>query len=260
MSEGQHGVKELEGRLSERSAELLQVTEELDTFLYSVSHDLRSPLGAILNFAAILEEDLAGRLSEEERSHLERIRASAASALAMMEGLLVLSRVGREPLRRERVDMDALAREVFAEVSASAPRPGTCFSCDALPPVEADAQMMRVVWSNLLGNALKYAARRDPPRIHVSSRRLEGAVEFRVEDNGAGFDPRYSERLFRPFQRLHSDEEFRGVGVGLAVVARAVRRHGGSVRAEAEVGRGATFRFALPLTPPAGDRVIGGGS
>jgi signal transduction histidine kinase len=233
----------LERQVAERTAELAAANRELEAFSYSVSHDLRSPLRAVDGYARMLEEDYAARLDEEGRRLLGVVRAEAARMGRLIDDLLAFSRVGRQPLRAAPVDMAALAREVVAELS---PRyPAAAIEVAALPAAVGDRALLRQVWLNLLDNALKYSARRPDPRIEIGGRVAGEEIEYWVRDNGAGFDPRYAAKLFGVFQRLHSEEEFPGTGVGLAIVQRVVLRHGGRVRGEGTPGEGACFTFAL---------------
>jgi light-regulated signal transduction histidine kinase (bacteriophytochrome) len=237
----------LERHVAERTAELDAAVSDLEAFTYSVSHDLRSPLGAVVNFAGILKEDLGAKLDDEGREHLQRLTASALSALAMMDGLAALSKLGRARPLMERVDVAALAREVFDEAVVASARSGAELRLCELPIARADASMLRTVLTNLFTNALKFAAPGRPLEVEVGGRRAEGAeAVYWVRDNGVGFDPRFSERLFRVFERLHAEAGYSGTGIGLAVVARVVRFHGGRVWAEGEPDRGARFCFTLP--------------
>ncbi|MDX1648393.1 MAG: ATP-binding protein [Myxococcota bacterium] len=239
---------ELERRVDARTAELNEAIAELESFNYSVSHDLRSPLGAIQNLTAILQEDCQDALGESELELLDRVQGSASSAVEMMDGLLELSRMGRAELDVRDTDMEALARDAFAEAAAASDGGEGDFELAELPSARVDPAMMRVVWMNLLRNALKYSRDREKPRIQVGFHREPGATVYFVRDNGVGFDMRFAGKLFRAFERLHGREEFEGTGLGLAVVSRIVRRHGGRVWAEGEPGRGATFSFSVPRT------------
>lgn len=238
--------RDLEARVAERTQELDEAVSDLEAFNYSVSHDLRSPLGAIVNFAALLEEDRGDRLGEDGRGYLRRIQGSADAAIAMMEGLLDFSRMGRRELQRTHVDMEKLVRNTFDEVRAERGPAEAKLAVGALPPVRADAAMLRLVLVNLFANALKFSRHREPPHVAVHAERAEGEVVYTVTDNGAGFDMRYARKLFHVFERLHPGDAYEGTGVGLAIVARIVRRHGGRVWAEGEADRGAAFHFALP--------------
>jgi signal transduction histidine kinase len=233
----------LESRVLERTAELEAVNKELASFSYSVSHDLRAPLRAVDGYARMLEEDYAARLDAEGRRLLTVIRDSAGRMGDLIDDLLDFSRLGRQPMTKQQVDVAALAREVVDELRGghkAAPEVGD------LPPAPGDRALLKQVWLNLIGNAFKYSAKRDAPRIEIGGR-VEGEENvYWVHDNGAGFDMRYAAKLFGVFQRLHSQDEFAGTGVGLAIVQRVVTRHGGRVWAEGTPGEGACFFFSLP--------------
>lgn len=238
---------ELESRVAERTEALEEAVLELEAFNYSVSHDLRSPLGAILNFTAILEEDYPGRpLDAEGVAMLARIRRSATRATALLEDLLQLSRAGRAALTFEPIEMSELARETFAQVRAAENDGDIEFVVDPLPEVSGDRTLLGDVFANLFSNALKYSRGCEKRRIMVSGRLEPGECIYEVADNGQGFDMRFADKVFGLFERLHSDDDIEGTGVGLAMVARIVKRHGGRVWAEGELGQGARFSFALP--------------
>ena len=236
----------LESRVTERTATLQEAIEELETFNYSVSHDLRSPIGAVINFAAILTNDYGDVLNEEGKDHLRRISQSAAVAVSLMDGLLAFSHSGREALRKTHVDMRNLVQSVRDDLAAADPAFGDAIQISELPDAHADPAMMRRVFTNLLSNALKFAAPGSPPQVDVGGYPLGGEVVYFVRDHGVGFDMKYAAKLFGVFERLHSSEEFPGHGIGLAIVSRLVRRHGGRVWAQGAVGKGATFLFSLP--------------
>ncbi|HET9735647.1 MAG TPA: PAS domain S-box protein [Burkholderiales bacterium] len=236
----------LERRVAERTAELEAANRELESFSYSVSHDLRAPLRAVAGFAALLRSQHAAALPDAGRHQLERIEVNAARMGALIDDLLKLSRASMQELNRRPTDMEALARMAAHEATEHAARPVEMV-IHALPPAPGDHTLLQLVWANLIGNAVKYSRGAAAPRIEIGARRLDDAVEYYVRDNGAGFDPQQAARLFGLFQRLHSEEEFEGTGVGLALVERIVRRHGGQVGAEGAPGGGATFRFSLPI-------------
>jgi PAS domain S-box-containing protein len=246
----EHQVKELavslERRVQERTAELEAANRELESFSYSVSHDLRAPLRAIAGFAAILREDFGAELPAEALRLFQRIEANATRMGELIDDLLELSRAGRGALERNVVNMRSLVDAVLRDLQHE--RGGVAIEIGELPPATGDATLLRHVWQNLIGNALKFSAKADAPRVLIGATRSDGRVEFFVRDNGAGFDMRYAGKLFGLFQRLHAPAEFEGTGVGLAIVQRIVHRHGGEVRGEGEPGRGATFRFSLPAT------------
>ena len=237
----------LEGRVRARTAELEAALKELNSFSYSVSHDLRAPLRGIAGYAKVLEEDYAGLLDAEGRRLLDRIAYNAIRMGELIDDMLDFSRIGRAELKRARVDMTVLAREVFNDNSESGAGRRIDFRLAALPDVLGDRGMLRQVWANLLGNAIKFTRGREPAVIEVGAEVIDGEARFRVHDNGAGFDMEYASKLFHAFQRLHRDDQIEGTGVGLAIVARIVQRHGGRVWAEAEPDKGATFHFTLPL-------------
>lgn len=236
---------ELEQRVAGRTAELRDLVAELEAFNYSVSHDLRSPLGAVVNFASLLEEDYGDTLGAQGQDYLARISGSAESALTLMDGLLAFSRLGREELRRSHVDVQALVASVVDELRVQDPRPDAEIDVGPLPPAHADPTMLRLVFSNLVSNALKFSRGRDLPRVEIGAFEDEGGVVYYVKDNGVGFDPDLSYKLFSVFERLHSREQFGGSGVGLATSARIVRRHGGRIWAEGALDAGASFYFTL---------------
>jgi signal transduction histidine kinase len=236
---------ELEQRVQRRTEQLEAVNKELEAFTYSVSHDLRAPLRGMSGFARVLEEDYGDRLDEDGRRYLEIIKSNAAQMGQLIDDLLALSRLGRQPLRATTLAMEPLVREAFRQATADDPNAPIEFSVEALPDCRGDSNLMRQVLINLLSNAVKFSRHATPPRIHVGAKRENGEVVFFIRDNGAGFDPRYAGKLFGVFQRLHGPEEFAGTGVGLAIVKRVIDRHGGRVWAEGETGKGATFYFTL---------------
>ncbi|MCX7961401.1 MAG: PAS domain S-box protein [Burkholderiales bacterium] len=231
---------ELERRVAERTAELEAANRDLESFAYSVAHDLRAPIRAVHGFAGLLEESDGARLSDEGRRLLGVIQANALRMGGLVDGLLRLSRIGRATLRREETDLAALARKVAAELSAG--YPATRIEIGELPPANADRALAEQLLVNLIGNALKYSARRPEPRVEVGY--AKDADAYFVRDNGEGFDMAWANKLFRPFQRLHG-AEFEGSGIGLAIVHRIVARHGGRVWAESAPGAGAIFYFTL---------------
>jgi signal transduction histidine kinase len=234
---------ELESRVQERTAELEATNKELESFSYSVSHDLRAPLRAVDGYARMLEEDHGARLDEEGRRLLGVVRAASARMGKLIDDLLAFSRLGRQAPQRRLLDMTALAREVLAELNGA----GLArIELAALPAASADPALLRQVWSNLIGNALKYSGKRSDARVQIGGDQDPEESVYWVRDNGVGFDPRYAAKLFGVFQRLHRAEEFPGTGVGLAIVQRVMARHGGRVWAESTLGEGACFYFSLP--------------
>lgn len=224
--------------------EAARAREERDELQRTLAHDLRSPLGAIVNFTAVLEEDQRGRLDAEAMGIVARIRRAAESGLRLADGLARLTKVSREAFHPERVEVEPLVREVFADLAGGPPR--VELSVGELPPAQADRALLREAFAELLGNALKFSSHPEKGQIGVGGRRTpEGGVVYWVADDGVGFDPGSASRLFRPFERLHPRDAFPGAGVGLAVVRRIAERHGGSVWAEGDPERGARFFLAL---------------
>jgi two-component system sensor kinase len=239
--------QQLESEVAERTRDLEEAITELEAFNYSVSHDLRSPLGAILNFTAILEEDYVDRpLDAGGMANLGRIRRSARRAIALLEGLLQLSRAGRATLTFERIDMAALAKVAFAQVRAAQHDSDVEFIVGSLPDAVGDRALLCDAFANLFSNALKYSRGCEKRRITVNGRIEDDECVYEVTDTGQGFDMRFADKLFGLFERLHAADEIQGTGVGLAMVARIVKRHGGRVWAEGSPGRGACFSFAIP--------------
>ena len=254
-------ISELNQQLQGKVQQVSDINRELEAFSYSVSHDLRAPLRHISGFAAKLERHLGNDADEKTRHYIGTIETSAKRMAMLIDDLLVYSRLGRSALRLQPVDMQSLVAEVRAMLDANAAidTPGRRIEwiIDPLPIVIADENMMRQVWLNLLGNAVKYSAPSDPSRIRVGYERLpDGLYAFSVTDNGVGFDMAYAGKLFGVFQRMHKASEFPGTGIGLASVQRVLSRHGGQVSAESAVGKGSTFRFILPsvLDDAAGPR------
>jgi light-regulated signal transduction histidine kinase (bacteriophytochrome) len=236
---------ELEQRVRERTAQLESANRELEAFSYSVSHDLRAPLRAIDGFAHALHDDYGAQLDATARNYIERVRAAALRMGQLIDDLLNLSRVSRAPLRHEAVDLSRIAHEIVDELQRSEPERAVEVVIAPNLTATGDASLLRVVLQNLLGNAWKYTRNAAPARIEFAAATLDAMPHLYVRDNGAGFDMQFAGKLFLPFQRLHSAQEFEGTGVGLATVARIVHRHGGRIWAHAEPGRGATFSFTL---------------
>jgi PAS domain S-box-containing protein len=241
--------QELEQRVQQRTAELEQTNRELEAFSYSVSHDLRAPLRAIHGFSRLLEEEHTPQLSPKAQHYLEVVRQNALRMGNLIDSLLALSRLGRQPLRVQAVAPAALARQVWEELDAQREGRRVEFVVGGLPSCSADPALLKQVFANLLGNALKYSRGRETTRIEVGFSAmavpLTHSPVYWVRDNGAGFDMRYADKLFGVFQRLHSQAEFEGSGVGLAIAQRIIQRHGGRIWAEAKVDQGATFYFTI---------------
>ncbi|MDA8020104.1 MAG: PAS domain S-box protein [Thermoanaerobaculia bacterium] len=239
---------DLEERVRQRTAELREANQGLEAFAYSVSHDLRAPLRAVDGFSRILEEDYEEVLDLEGKRLLGVIRNGARTMANLIDDLLEFSRVGRRSFDKTPVDMTTLARSAFDQVLAQLPeeRSSIDFRLGELPPAVADPTVLRQVWLNLLGNAVKFSRGREPAIIEVSGTREGRRASYRVEDNGVGFEMEYVDKLFGVFERLHSQDEFEGTGVGLALVKRIVVKHGGDVWASTREDHGAIFGFWLP--------------
>jgi signal transduction histidine kinase len=241
---------QLERRVAERTAELEALNGELETFAYTVSHDLRTPLRSIHGYAHLLETEEWQRLSEDGRAHLRCMQAAARRMSRLITQLLAMAQVERATLRMETLDLSAMAHAVADELARNDPARRVHWDIEEGLRAVGDPALVHSVLQNLLGNAWKYTSRMPEARVslrHVASG--EGMHTFCVRDNGAGFDAADVDRLFRPFERLHEDAEFEGTGVGLATVKRIVQRHGGQVGGEGAVGRGAAVWFSLPAAP-----------
>jgi len=238
-------VATLERRVAARTAALEAANEELEAFSYSVSHDLRAPLRAIDGFSQVLLTEHAGQLDEEGQHYLHRVRSATQRMAGLIDDLLHLARITQRELHWAQVDLSALADQAVSELRRRDPARTTPIHVALGLTCRGDARLLAIVLDNLLGNAWKFTAGRPSAEIWVGSELRDGRVVFTVRDTGAGFDMRDADKLFLPFQRLHSAEEFEGVGVGLATVHRIITRHGGRIWADAVVGRGATFSFTL---------------
>jgi len=238
--------EELEQRVAERTTQLEAANKELESFSYSVSHDLRAPLRAVVGFSKILIEDHAGQIDEEALRKLNVIQSEAQRMGQLIDDLLAFSRLGRKALNVVELDMTELARTTYTGLNGQYERTPVELRLGSLPRAKGDRVLLSQVWANLLSNAVKFSSKREKPVVEVSAVSDEKEYIYFVRDNGAGFDPRYHAKLFGVFQRLHSNNEFPGTGVGLALVQRIVVRHGGRVWADSTPGEGATFYFTLP--------------
>ena len=238
---------ELEQRVVERTAQLAAANKELEAFSYSVSHDLRGPLRAIDGYTGILAEDYEPALDAEGKQMCARIRYQTQRMGQLIDDLLAFSRLSRAEMYMSIINMEMLVSSVFDELVTPERQEHIDFRLNPLPPAPGDPALIRQVWINLLSNAAKFSANRERAVIEVSGREEAGEFIYSVRDNGAGFDMRYADKLFGVFQRLHSEKEFEGTGVGLAIIQRIIHRHGGRIWAESEVAQGATFFFTLPL-------------
>jgi PAS domain S-box-containing protein len=241
--------KELEQRVAARTRELQEVNEELEAFGYSVSHDLQAPLRHIGGFAGLLSERAQSGLDEQSQHYLKRIIEASRRMGSLIDDLLTFSRIGRAPIQKRPISLTDVVHEAQAQVAQDRAGTDIVWTVGQLPTVPADSGLMHVVFVNLLSNAVKFSRSRTPPRIEVSASRDEtkGEIVIAVRDNGVGFEMRYADKLFGVFQRLHTEAEFEGNGIGLATVRRIIARHGGRVWAEGVVDQGATVYLALPL-------------
>ena len=238
--------RDLESRVARRTAALQAAMQELEAFAYSVSHDLRAPLRHINAFAHILQRNVQGELDEANTSNLDAILAAAQRMDQLINDLLLLSRAGRQEMRHTSVDLEKLVELVRAEMAPETMGREVEWKIGELPMVEADGSLLRQVFINLLSNAIKYTRPRAKAVIEIGAEEKEHEHVIYVRDNGVGFDAKYAHRLFGVFQRLHSEREFEGTGIGLAIVRRIVSRHGGAVWAEGKLNEGAAFYFTLP--------------
>jgi PAS domain S-box-containing protein len=248
----EEAIRNLNVALQGKAAELEATNRELESFSYSVSHDLRAPLRAIDGFAQIIEEDYRDKIDDEGRRYLAVIRQNSKRMGLLIDDLLEFSRLGRLPVTNTEVNVESLVREVVQDVLAAEQTHGTAgavapsIEIGPLPPALGDRGLLRQVWINLISNAVKYSSKSKQPVISVSGCKLDAENHYSVRDNGVGFNMDYVEKLFGVFQRLHRNDEFSGTGVGLAIVQRVIARHGGRVWAEGKVDDGAVFTFALP--------------
>jgi signal transduction histidine kinase len=243
---------QLEQRVDERTFELAAANKELESFSYSVSHDLRAPLRTIDGFSHALLEDCADRLDDAGKTHLKRIRAATQRMGLLIDDLLNLSRLSRTEMHRQSLDISALASSIASDLEIAQPERHIDLRIEGGLKTTADPGLLRVVLENLLSNAWKFTSKRPSAKIEFGRAQVKGTPAYFIRDDGAGFDPAYADRLFGAFQRLHSMTEFAGTGVGLATVQRIVHRHGGQIWAESAVGQGATFYFTLNGTASEG--------
>jgi two-component system NtrC family sensor kinase len=238
-------AKELAETRAELLADLKVKNQELESFSYSVSHDLRAPLRSIDGFSQALMEDHADQLSHEALEKLQRVRTASQRMSQLIDDLLKLSRLTRSEMHRTNFDLSAVAKSVAQNLQDADPQRRVDVTIASDVKVHADEGLMRIVLENLLGNAWKFTSKIENPRVEFGTRVNEGATVYFVRDNGAGFDMAYKEKLFGAFQRLHGPKDFPGTGIGLATVNRIVSRHGGHITADAAIGKGATFSFTL---------------
>lgn len=248
--EAESRVQKLTLELRERALQLETSVNELESFSYSVSHDLRAPLRSIDGFSLALLEDYADQLSVEGRNYLERIRKAAQRMAQLIDDLLGFSRVTRAPLQHKLVDLSVLTRSIAEDLKETQPERPVTFLIEADLTAEGDPQLLRIMLENLIGNAWKFTSKRTDAQIQIGGQVDDEDRIFFVRDNGAGFDMAFVDKLFGAFQRLHAMTEFPGTGIGLATVQRIIHRHGGRIWAEGAEDRGATFFFTLPALEP----------
>lgn len=242
-----HAREELENKVSSRTQELEAANKELEAFSYSVSHDLRAPLRAVSGYAMMLKEDYDDSFDDEAKRITGNILSNTKMMGRLIDDLIAFSRLGKREVRRQVVDMKALAESCVAQLMPIWPEEKFLITIGALPPCRGDEDLLKQVWMNLVGNALKYSAKNAEPRITIGAMDETRGVVYFVRDNGAGFDMQYANKLFKVFQRLHSQEEFEGTGIGLALTKRILDKHRGEIWAEASPGNGAAFYFRLPV-------------
>jgi signal transduction histidine kinase len=248
-------IRKLNRELGRRATELEASNNELESFAYSVSHDLRAPLRHIAGYSELLQRQSSAVLDEKSQRFIRTILDSAKRMGNLIDDLLAFSRIGRAETRKTQVDLEQLTREVVAEIGQDTKGRNISWKIGALPVCYGDRSMLRLVVMNLVSNAAKFTRMRTPAEIEIGCDDLnEDEVELFVRDNGAGFDMQYANKLFGVFQRLHLPEQFEGTGIGLATVQRIVHRHGGKVRGEGAVDKGATFYFSLPKLQDAAER------
>lgn len=244
-SELQLAHAELEHRVEERTRQLVAANRELEAFSYSVSHDLRGPLEVISGFSHILLEEYGNKIDPAARDYVTHISSATQRMAELIDDLLNLSRVSTTGMHRESVDLAAIVNSIADQLRRREPARKVEFVIHDCPKIEGDARLLRIALENMLRNSWKYSSNREMAHIEFGCEQRVRRLAFYVRDNGAGFDPKYADRLFKPFQRLHSMSEFPGTGIGLATVQRIVTRHGGEVWAEGEVDKGATFYFTI---------------
>ncbi|MES2621026.1 MAG: ATP-binding protein [Bacteroidota bacterium] len=235
----------LERKVEERTVELKQLNAELEAFSYTVSHDLQNPIRSLAGFSRILLNDYSKILDEDGREHLRNIEASAKRMSSLIRDLLNFAKLGKVTTAKANVDMNSIAQAAVAEIKPSAENLKTEIVLHELDCARCDAGLIRQVWNNLIGNAVKYSSKKDRPLVEIGMQQINGENAYYIRDNGAGFDMENSGKLFKAFERLHK-HEFEGTGIGLSIVERIITKHGGSVWAESKPEQGAVFYFTLP--------------
>ena len=238
--------KKKENRIIESEAKLKKANEEMEAFTYSVSHDLRAPLRSIVGFTSILEDDYTNKLDDEAKRLMGVIKRNTLKMGTLIDDLLTFSKLSKQDILKTVVHTNDLVKEVITELDEKHDRNNIEWCISTLPDMFADINSIRQVWVNLLSNAIKYSGKKEDPKIIINANGKDHHAVFSVQDNGVGFDQKYSHKLFKVFQRLHGASEFEGTGVGLAIVEKIISKHGGKVWVEAEQGKGATFSFSLP--------------
>jgi signal transduction histidine kinase len=234
---------DLENKVRDRTIKLETAKNEMESFSYSVSHDLRAPLRGVIGYTSILEEDYAANLDDEARRICSQIKKNTIKMGNLIDDLLAFSRLGRSNLVKTDIETNRMVKEVIGSMDAGS---NIVWNIHSLPDIKGDANTIRQVWINLISNAIKYSQNRERPTIEIGSTTSNDNITFFVKDNGVGFDQQYAGKLFKVFQRLHSAEEFEGTGIGLAIVEKIISKHGGTVWVTAELDKGATFYFKLP--------------
>ena len=239
-------LNSITAELKEERQKLEFANKELESFTYSVSHDLRAPLRSINGFARFLIEDYSDKIDEEGKRFIMTIRENATTMDQLISDMLNLSNVSRTSINQSRVSMGDVARSMYQEVATDKEKKEFHLTIHKMPPVNCDPSLIKQVWQNLISNALKYSSRAEVKKIIIGAEENEEEARFYIKDHGAGFDDKYKHKLFGVFYRLHREKEFKGTGVGLAIVHRIINRHGGKVWADSKINEGATFYFSLP--------------
>jgi PAS domain S-box-containing protein len=237
----------LEEKIIKRTEQLKKSTEEMEAFSYSVSHDLRAPLRGIIGFANILEEDYASKLDDEAKRITRVIKNNTTKMGRLIDDLLTFFRMGRQELVKTNIDTNKIVREIIADFGLNENHKKIEWIIHSLPIIKGDLNTINQVWINLISNAIKYSKNAHNPKIEIGSIEEKGSITFFVKDNGVGFNEKYKAKLFKVFQRLHTNDEFEGTGIGLAIVEKIISKHGGNVWAEAELNKGAVFYFSIPV-------------
>lgn len=237
---------ELEKRVKDRTADLEAANKSLEAFSYSISHDLRAPLRSILGFVGMLNEGLADRFTNHDRQAIDRIVASVKHMEKLIEGLLSFSRAGGQQLMKTKVSMNRIVEEACRTFDEQRKHRNIIFKISSLPEIQADPILIGQVWTNLISNAVKYTRRKEEAIIEIGFTEMDNYIVYYVKDNGAGFSMEYAQKLFNVFQRMHTQKDFEGIGIGLSIVNRIVEKHGGKTWAQAVVDEGAQFYFSLP--------------